>query len=44
MLLPGIIPGLVISVVLAANGGVLIYLMRVLFLVEDIKRLAGEKT
>lgn len=44
MLLPGIIPGLVISVVLAANGGVLIYLMRVLFLVDDIKRLAGEKS
>ncbi len=43
MLLPGIIPGLVISVVLIANGGVLIYLLRVLFLVDDIKRLAGEK-
>ncbi|MDI9369686.1 MAG: hypothetical protein QM446_02030, partial [Synergistota bacterium] len=43
MLLPGIIPGLVISVVLIAKGGVLIYLLRVLFLVDDIKRLAGEK-
>jgi len=42
MLLPGIISGLVISVVLTANGGVLLYLMRVLFQVEELARLAGE--
>jgi len=41
MLAPGIIPGLLIGVILAANGGVLLYLMRVLFLLDALAESAG---
>lgn len=40
MLAPGIIPGL-FGVILAANGGVLLYLMRVLFLLDALAESAG---
>ncbi|NLA91489.1 MAG: hypothetical protein GX843_07655 [Synergistaceae bacterium] len=45
MLFPGVVPGLVVGAVLAANGGVLIYLMILLGRVEAMKSLvsAGEK-
>ena len=36
MLAPGIIPGLLIGVILAANGGVLLYLMRLLFQLDAL--------
>jgi hypothetical protein len=41
MLVPGIIPGLVIGVILAANGGVLLYLLRLLIAVSTLRG-AGE--
>ncbi len=41
MLAPGIIPGLLIGIILAANGGVLLYLMRVLFLLDALAESAG---
>ena len=41
MLAPGIIPGLLIGVILAANGGVLLSLMRVLFLLDALAESAG---
>ncbi|NPV60752.1 MAG: hypothetical protein HPY75_13975 [Actinobacteria bacterium] len=42
MLLPGIIPGLVIGIILAANGGVLLYLLRLLIAVAVLSG-AGEE-
>ena len=41
MLVPGIIPGLLIGVILAANGGVLLYLMRLLFLLDALAESTG---
>ncbi|NLD96690.1 MAG: hypothetical protein GX635_06175, partial [Synergistaceae bacterium] len=41
MLAPGIIPGLLIGVILAANGGVLLYLMRLLLLLDALAESAG---
>ena len=41
MLAPGIIPGLLIGVILAANGGVLLYLMRLLLLLDALADSAG---
>jgi len=41
MLAPGIIPGLLIGVILAANGGVLLYLMRLLLLLDSLAESAG---
>lgn len=37
MLVPGIIPGLAIGVILAANGGVLLYLLRLLIAVSVLR-------
>jgi len=42
MLAPGIIPGLLIGVILAANGGVLLYLMRLLFQLDALREPAEE--
>ena len=37
MVVPGIIPGLVIGAILAANGGVLLYLLRLLIAIDVLK-------
>ncbi len=42
MLAPGIIPGLLIGVILAANGGVLLYLMRLLFQLDALAESAED--
>ncbi len=42
MLAPGIIPGLFIGVILAANGGVLLYLMRLLLLLDTLRESSVE--
>ena len=41
MLIPGMIPGLVVSVILAANGGVLLYLLQLLVAVAALNGEAG---
>jgi hypothetical protein len=38
MLVSNLIPGLVIGVILAANGGVLLYLLRILLVMDTLKR------
>ena len=37
MLVSNFIPGLIIGVILAANGGVLLYLLKILITLEEIR-------
>jgi hypothetical protein len=37
MLIPGIVPGMVIGVILAANGGVLSYLLSILVTLDKMR-------
>lgn len=41
MLIPNLVPGLIIGVILAANGGVLLYLLRILIALEAMLHGAG---
>lgn len=41
MLVHNLIPGLVIGVILAANGGLLLYLMRIMYVIDAMKKEAG---
>lgn len=42
MLFPGLLPSLVTGLILAANGGVLLYLLRILTLLEKMAGTAAE--
>jgi hypothetical protein len=44
MLVPHLVPGLVIGVILAANGCVLLYLLHLLVLLDKMQRDAGNGT
>ena len=41
MLIPNLVPGMLIGLILAANGGVLLYLLRILVVLDKMRRAAA---